>query len=162
MVMVSPLLRELVGALGSAPAPAREAHLAALLVDELGQCGTQNLGVPMPNAQYGDKRLLNLCEAVLRAPGERANLAQWVADVGASERTIARLFREQLGMPYQQWHQQAILAHALPMLARGLPVAQVAAATGYASGGAFSAMFKSAMGQAPSHFQSQRFLHATP
>jgi AraC-like DNA-binding protein len=72
--------------------------------------------------------------------------------VGASERTVARLFREQLGLSYQQWRQQATLAHALPLLARGQPVSLVAAASGYASESAFTAMFRAAMGQPPSHF----------
>jgi AraC-like DNA-binding protein len=41
----------------------------------------------------------------------------------------------------------------LPMLYRGVPVAQVAAASGYASDSAFTAMFKEAMGQPPSAFR---------
>ena len=82
-------------------------------------------------------------------------LADWARDIGASERTVARLFREALGMSYQQWRQQAILAHALPLLARGAPVSQVAAASGYASDSAFTAMFKAAMGQPPSQFQGK-------
>ena len=36
---------------------------------------------------------------------------------------------------------------------QGVPVGQVAAATGYASESAFSAMFKAAMGQPPRRFQ---------
>ena len=46
-------------------------------------------------------------------------------------------------------------AQALPMLARGAPVSQVASASGYTSDSAFSAMFKQAMGKAPSFFQSK-------
>jgi AraC-like DNA-binding protein len=92
---------------------------------------------------------------VLRAPAERATLAQWAAEVGASERTMARLFREQLGTSYQQWRQQVVLAHALPLLARGMPVSQVAAAAGYASESAFTAMFRAAMGQPPSSFHGR-------
>ena len=68
---------------------------------------------------------------------------------------MARLFREQLGTTYQRWRQQAVLAHALPLLARGLPVGQVALAAGYASESAFTAMFKAAMGQPPSRFQGR-------
>ncbi len=157
MLVVSPLLRELVEALEALP-PARassprEQWLMQLVLDELRQADTQALGVPMPPAQHGDKRLRALCEAVLRQPARQATLAAWAADVGASERTLARLFREELGMSYQQWRQQALLAHALPLLARGLPVGQVAALSGYASDSAFSAMFKAAMGQSPSRFQ---------
>lgn len=158
VLVVSPLLREAIHALDSpreALKPAREQLLTGLVLDELTRADAQALGVPMPNAQTGDKRLRALCEAVLRAPSERATLAEWAADTGASERTMARLFREELGTSYQQWRQQAILAHALPLLTRGTPVSQVAAASGYASDSAFSAMFKAAMGQSPSHFQNR-------
>ena len=154
VLVVSPLLRELVPALDVPRLPRpREELLTALLLDELRGAETQSLGVPLPAADTGDRRLRALCEAVLRAPAEGATLAQWAADVGASERTMARLFREQLGTSYRQWRQQAVLAHALPLLARGTPVGQVAFASGYASESAFTAMFKSAMGQPPSRFQ---------
>lgn len=160
MVVVSSLLRELIHALDDPirPAPAREALLTQLVLDELCNAHTQALGVPMPHPQSGDKRLRTLCEAVLRAPAERATLAEWATDVGASERTVARLFRTELGTSYQQWRQQAVLAHALPLLARGQPVSHVAAATGYASDSAFSAMFKAAMGQSPSSFMDKNGL----
>jgi AraC-like DNA-binding protein len=153
VLMVSPLLRELVLALDEPGlARGREQLLTALLLDELRAAASQELGVPLPPAA-GDKRLRALCEAVLRAPAERGTLAEWAASVGASERTMARLFREQLGTSYQQWRQQAVLAHALPLLARGRSVGQVAAESGYASESAFTAMFKAAMGQPPSRFQ---------
>jgi AraC-like DNA-binding protein/quercetin dioxygenase-like cupin family protein len=159
VLVVSPLLRESIHALDASPArpltPAREQLLSSLVLDELTRADTQALGVPLPHPQTGDKRLRALCEAVLRAPSERATLAEWAADMGASERTMARLFRDELDLSYQQWRQQAILAHALPLLARGQPVSLVAAASGYASDSAFSAMFKAAMGQPPSHFQNK-------
>lgn len=152
MIVVSPLLRELIQAMDAATRraeePSRDQLLIQLVLDELAHADTQPLGVPLPR----DKRLRTLCEAVLNAPGERATLAQWAADVGASERTLARLFRDELGMTYQQWRQQALLAHALPLLARGVPIGQVAAATGYASDSAFSAMFKAAMGHPPTRW----------
>lgn len=156
VLVVSPLLRELIPALDTPDIPrAREDLLVSLVLDELRGATAQALGVPLPPLQGGDKRLRALCEAVLRAPAERATLAQWAADVGASERTMARLFREQLGTSYQQWRQQAVLAHALPLLARGVPVSQVAAASGYASESAFTAMFKAAMGQPPSRLHGR-------
>ncbi len=155
MIVVSPLLRELIQAMDAATRraaePTRDRLLANLVLDELAHADTQPLGVPLPR----DKRLRALCEAVLSAPGERATLAEWAADTGASERTVARLFREELGTTYQRWRQQAVIAHALPLLARGMPIGQVAAATGYASDSAFSAMFKAAMGHAPTRWSSQ-------
>ena len=161
VLVVSPLLRESISALDAASpgrplAPSREQLLSGLVLDELTHADTQALGVPMPHPQTGDKRLRALCEAVLRAPSERATLAEWATDTGASERTVARLFRDELGLSYQQWRQQAILAHALPLLTRGLSVSAVAAASGYASDSAFTAMFKAAMGQPPRAFLGGR------
>ncbi|RYX90553.1 MAG: AraC family transcriptional regulator [Comamonadaceae bacterium] len=170
MLVVSPLLRESIQALDDSETPAqppspltprpvtREQLLASLVLDELARADTQALGVPLPHLRHGDKRLRALCEAVLRDPSERATLGEWAADIGASERTVARLFRDELGLSYQQWRQQAVLAHALPLLARGQPISTVAAATGYASDSAFSSMFKAAMGQSPSHFQNRNRL----
>lgn len=156
VLVVSKLLRELVHALEGSQPGARDDLLMALTLDEMTRSDTQDLGVPMPHPEHGDKRLRALCEGVLRNPAEKTQLKEWVTEIGASERTVARLFRDELGTSYQQWRLQAVLAHALPQLARGAPIAQVAAAAGYASDSAFSAMFKQAMGQAPSHFRRKR------
>ena len=161
VIVISALVRELIQALDAPdgqPGSPREQMLTALVLDEITHADTQALGVPLPHPQTGDKRLRALCQAVLRAPAKRATLAEWAASIGASERTVARLFRDELGMRYQQWRQQAILAHALPLLTRGLPISEVAAASGYASDSAFSAMFKAAMGQPPSYFQNKNGL----
>ncbi|MFZ2328339.1 MAG: helix-turn-helix transcriptional regulator [Rhodoferax sp.] len=155
VLVVSKLLRELVHALEDSQPGPRDDAIMTLAADEISRADTQALGVPMPHPEHGDKRLRALCEAVLRDPAGKSQLKEWVAQVGASERTVARLFRDELGTSYQQWRLQAVLAHALPQLARGVPISQVAAASGYASDSAFSAMFKQAMGKAPSHFQNK-------
>ena len=67
---------------------------------------------------------------------------------------LARLFREELGTSFRQWRQLVVLSHALPLLARGTPVSEVAAASGYASESAFTAMFKAAMGQPPTRLRA--------
>ncbi len=151
VLRVSPLLRELIHSMEDVHAGAREDLLMRLAIDEITQADTQALGLTLPR----DKRLRHLCEAILRSPGEHATLADWARNVGASERTVARLFRTELGTTYQEWRQQAVLAHALQLLARGISVGQVCAATGYRSQSAFSAMFKSAMGQSPRAFTAR-------
>lgn len=155
VLVVSPLLRELVLAMDQphhAVDALRQRALATLVLAEMAHAPTLPLGVPMPDPQRADRRLRALCEAVLNAPAQHATLSAWAADSGASERTLARLFRDELGMGFQRWRQQVVLAHALPMLARGTPVSQVAAASGYASDSAFTAMFRTAMGQPPTRF----------
>jgi AraC-like DNA-binding protein/quercetin dioxygenase-like cupin family protein len=161
VIPVSPLLRELIAALdampGSGAAPQhvpgrREVALMTLALDEILGAAPDRLGVPLPHAHTGDKRLRALCEAVLNAPADRATLAQLARRFGASERTLARLFRDELGTTFPQWRQQVALSRALPMLARGDSVGRVAAACGYASESAFAAMFRAAMGQPPRTF----------
>jgi AraC-like DNA-binding protein len=158
---ISPLLRALMLSLdttpdGRAPRDPRAAHreriIAPLLIDEIEHATQIRIDVPLP----GDKRLRHLCETLLRNPADRATLAERAATIGASERTVARLFREQLGMSWQQWRQQAVMAHALPLLARGMAVSQVATASGYATDSAFCAMFKAATGRSPTAFQHRK------
>jgi AraC-like DNA-binding protein len=45
-----------------------------------------------------------------------------------------------------------VLAHAIPLLSQGKPLAQVAQALGYQSQSAFSAMFRRAFGESPRAF----------
>ena len=146
---VSPLLRELVEQLVQPPADAaREACLAALVQDELARARPVPLGVGLP----ADKRLRVLCEAVLDDPARHATLAGWAAECGASVRTIARLFRQELGTTFAEWRQQVLLAKALSMAARRRPMAHIAAELGYASASAFSAMVRRSVGVPPSRF----------
>ena len=146
---VSPLLRELVDQLVELPAAsAREHCLAALVQDELHRANPVPLGVGLPS----DKRLRALCEAVLDDPARHATLQGWAAEAGASVRTVARLFRLELGTTFAEWRQQVLLAKALSMAARKRPVAHIAAELGYASASAFSAMVRRSVGVPPSRF----------
>ncbi len=136
---------------GAAPAREtleRERRLAALLFDELRRAAPVRLGVDLPQ----EKRLRRLCEAVIEAPSRHATLAAWAADTGASARTLTRLFRSELATSFLQWRQQVLLARAVPLAARKLPMASIAAELGYASPSAFAAMVRRSVGAPPSRF----------
>ncbi|MES2538868.1 MAG: helix-turn-helix transcriptional regulator [Pseudomonadota bacterium] len=150
---VSPLLRELIVALTEDKRSAtREVVLAALILDELAHSATLPMRVALP----ADKRLRALCARLLADPAAPLTLDQWAKQIGMSERTLARRFEQDLGMTFGQWRQQMRLAHAAPLIARGLPLSQVAAELGYASQSAFSAMFKKTFGQSPSTFYMRK------
>ena len=127
---------------------AREALLSAVVQDELRRARPVRLGIALPQ----DKRLRQLCEAVIAQPARHATLDGWACKVGASPRTLARLFRDQLGTSFGQWRQQVLLAQALALAARGRPVALIASDLGYASPSAFTAMVRRTVGQPPSRF----------
>ncbi|MDB5795803.1 MAG: AraC family transcriptional regulator [Noviherbaspirillum sp.] len=150
---VSPLLRELIVALSQVAAvEPREGLLSALFLDELAGSATLPIKVALPS----DKRLKALCEMLIADPASQTTLDQWAKHAGASARTLARLFERDLGMSFGQWRQQVRLAHAAPLIARGLPLSRVAAELGYTSQSAFSAMFKKTFGQSPSAFFTQK------
>lgn len=152
---VSPLLRELVLQLDTRPEGtvemAREALLRELIVDELRRAQTLRLGVELPK----DARLKRLCEAMLDEPARHLSLDDWAAEIGASARTVSRLFRDELGTSFAQWRSQVLLAHALSMAARRKPMSHIAAELGYASASAFTAMVTRTVGMPPSRFFAQ-------
>jgi AraC-like DNA-binding protein/quercetin dioxygenase-like cupin family protein len=155
---VSDLLRGLVLAMdvqpdGAAPGPTapqarREKLIGALVMDELRRARQVRLGVDLPT----DKRLRSLCHAVLDDPTRHSSLDAWAHAAGASARTVARLFRSELGTSFVQWRQQVLLARALTLAAQKRPMARIAAELGYASPSAFSAMVKRSVGAPPSRF----------
>jgi AraC-like DNA-binding protein len=146
---VSPLLRELIVALEENDGDdARPSMVRALILNELGRLTTLPICVPMP----ADKRLKQLCQMLIAAPASNRTLEQWALQAGASPRTLARLFERELGMSFSAWRQQMRLAHATPMITRGLSLSQVAAELGYANQSAFSAMFKKTFGQSPTAY----------
>lgn len=149
VIEVSDLLRELIVAFAQTEAgEKREALLSALILDEIARSATLPMRIAMPS----DKRLKTLCEMLIADPASSLTLKSWAKRVGASERTLARLFERELEMGFAQWRQQLRLAHAAPLIAAGKPMAQVAAALGYASQSAFSAMFKKSFGRSPTAF----------
>jgi AraC-like DNA-binding protein len=153
---VSPLLRELVVHLdvapGAGPATQREQRLGDLVLDELRRAAPVRLGLALP----ADKRLRTLCEAVIEDPLRHATLDGWATQAGASTRTLARLFRQELGTTFGEWRQQVRLAQALALAADGRPMNHIAAELGYASASAFSAMVRRTVGATPSRFLAPR------
>ncbi|MDY7537066.1 helix-turn-helix transcriptional regulator [Undibacterium sp. RTI2.1] len=146
---VSALMRELVLRLAEQdPAGQRENHLVAVLLDELAIAESLPMRVAMPH----DKRLKTLCLTLIDDPSSNLTLDDLACQVGASARTLARLFEKDLGMSFVAWRQQMRLARAAPLIAGGMPLSQVASELGYASQSALTAMFKKAFGQSPSVF----------
>jgi AraC-like DNA-binding protein len=158
VIEVSNLLRELVMHLGIDPVPLapgqrpepREQHLIALVLDELRRAQQVPIGVDLPQ----DKRLRALCESVLDDPTRWSTLETCAQETGASPRTVARLFRSELGTTFLQWRQQVLLAKALTMAARKVPMSVIASELGYASPSAFTAMVRRSVGLPPSRFFS--------
>lgn len=153
VIDVSPLLRELIlAALVQDPArpdpSGRHALLEGLILNELEAQPQMPLALPLPR----DRRLLAICTALQSAPQMNDTLDAWADRVGASRRNIARRFQAETGLSFGAWRQRLRLIEALARLADGERVTTVAQDLGYDSPSAFSAMFRRALGTAPSRY----------
>ncbi|MET9831129.1 helix-turn-helix transcriptional regulator [Streptomyces sp. NPDC006385] len=147
VLAVSPLLRELILAYTRDPdddSPERR-RLLAVLRDQLRASPQQPLRLPTPT----DPRLAAVCALVHADPADTRTLATLGAATGAGERTLSRLFRNELGMTFPQWRTQSRLYHALRLLAEDTPVTTVAHRCGWSSASAFIDVFRRSFGYTP-------------
>ncbi|MEU9691047.1 AraC family transcriptional regulator [Amycolatopsis japonica] len=147
VLAVGPLLRELIRAYTDPPrddTPERR-RLRAVLLDQLRASPQQPLHLPTP----ADPRLRTLCEILSADPADNRTLAALGTRVGASDRTLARLFKADLGMTFPQWRTQLRLYRALVLLAEDTSVTAVAHACGWSSTSAFIDVFRRAFGHTP-------------
>lgn len=156
VVAVSGLLRELILRVVEMPLLYDErgagGRIAALIFDELRTLPSLPLHLPSPR----DSRLRRLCAAVQQRPADGRALAAWGREVGASARTLARLFRDETGLTFGRWRAQARLLAALTRLGAGEKVTTIALDLGYDSPSAFSALFRRHFGVPPSRYFSGR------
>ena len=67
------------------------------------------------------------------------------------------MFRDEIGVSFSTWRQQAAIFACLPRLADGASVTEVALETGYDSVPAFTTMFKRMLGASPKlYFKSRQ------
>jgi AraC-like DNA-binding protein len=149
VVAISPLLRELILAACDEPVAWDErgpaTHIAALALHEISRAASQPLQVPACR----DARLRRVADALMADPADGRSLGAHADAAGASERTLARLFRRETGLTFQQWRRQLRLTEGLARLAQGETPPRAAAAVGYASSPAFGAAYRAAFGTTP-------------
>ncbi|AQZ65644.1 hypothetical protein BKM31_33045 [[Actinomadura] parvosata subsp. kistnae] len=153
-VEVTRLLAELIRYLDDPDLDAgRRARGEAMLLDLLRPVEVTTLDAPMP----ADPRAREVARALLADPGCALSLDAWGRRVGASGRTLARLFLAGSGMPFGRWRTLVRLNAALPALAEGQPLSRVSRAVGYERVSAFVAAFRRETGVTPgAYFRTSR------
>lgn len=155
VVEVTPLLRELIARLVTNTydnTPQLE-RLIGVLLDEIQRLKSPPLHLPAPV----DGRLRSITDALVADPANNTELQQWAQSVGASSRTLARLFERETGMTFSAWRQQLRLLSAIERLTAGQSVTNVALDLGYQSPSAFIAMFRRVLGSSPGKFVNSNF-----
>jgi len=125
-----------------------EMRLAFLLLERMPALRQPALLVP----DGTDRRIQRVMQGLREAPDDNRTLSQWGDVVGASERTLARLFYQETGMSFGAWRRQHRLVVALEQLASGTPVTTIAHNLGYETAGNFSTMFRNVFQKSPREF----------
>lgn len=110
-----------------------------LLVEELRWTKSISLLAPVSSM---DKRLQDLCHILIINSSDNHSLEEWSSQVGATTRTLSRLFKQELNTTFSLWRQQLRIVHAIPSLMAGKPISAIAHQLGYSSQSAFTVMFK--------------------
>lgn len=135
----------------------REGRVVSLIFDEIAWLPDPPLHLSVPR----DKRLATIHSALLAEPGDGRTLAQRGSFAGVSARTLARMCRAECGTSFLQWRQQHRILAAVPRLAAGQAVTNVALDLGYETPGAFAAMFRRLMGTTLSRYSKAARIEGT-
>lgn len=153
---VGTLVRELILACAQLPSTypedSREARLGVVLLDHLALLEQDAFYLPEPT----DKRAVRAAHLIKKNPNDTRPLKDIASEVGASARTLERLFSAQTGMGFGAWRQRLRMMVALENLAAGETVSNTAAAIGYESASSFIAVFRSVFGCSPARYFDKR------
>ena len=152
IVSVSALLRELIvysTTLSRFYEPGSHAgRIMSLILDLIRFRDPVPLDLPIPR----DPRLRKIFDQMSGHPDDGRTIEEWGARVGATGRTLSRLFRAETGMTFHQWRQQLRLLAAMRLLGQGQPVTNIALDVGYSSLSAFVSVFRKALGVTPGRY----------
>jgi AraC-like DNA-binding protein len=149
VVGISPFMRSLMTEALGLPLEykldGRAGALMELIRHEMQQLPELPLSLHYPS----DGPLAARCRAFVQTPDIHATIDEWSTALGMSRRTFTRRFKRETGLSFVAWRQQACLLCAMPRLAAGEPVTNVALDMGYDNPAAFTLMFRRVFGSAP-------------
>ena len=149
---IDPLLKALILEVANWPMyyenTAEKQRFVAVLLDRLIAAESNDLFIPT----ISDKRLLPIVDAINHQPSNELTLEQWAGQVGASSRTLNRLFNKYCGMGFSQWKQKLRILKSLDLLDGESPLIDIAYELGYQSTSSFITAFKKQMGCSPGKY----------
>ncbi|ASD68846.1 AraC family transcriptional regulator [Pseudoalteromonas piscicida] len=119
-----------------------------VFIDRLTSAATCHFFIP--SAQ--DARILPIVTELHTNPGCKISLETWSEQVGASTRTLNRLFHKCFMMGFSDWRQKLRAIKAIELLKDGYSQQQAAEYLGFESTAAFSNAFKKVFGKPPGQY----------
>jgi AraC-like DNA-binding protein len=120
--------------------------LLTVLIDQVRSLPGAPLWLPRP----ADPRAADFAAAAAADPD--ADTADLARSVGASRRTLERIFIAETGLSLGAWRRRAQLLDSLDLLAAGTSVTTTAIRTGYTTPSAYVTAFKRELGVTPGRF----------
>ncbi|EHI7194577.1 helix-turn-helix transcriptional regulator [Salmonella enterica] len=152
VVEVTPLVRELISACAlltwNYESGTPDFRLSEVLIDRIKQLDLAPLNLSLPK----DERALGVVKLLKKDPGTRKSLNELAREVGASARTIERLFSRETHLSFGAWRHRYRMLFAIERLAYGDNVTRVALEAGYESSSSFIASFRTMFGTTPSRY----------
>lgn len=151
MLKMSSLMREVILKLtedAGSLTKERVHNLGLVALDELESLEALELYIPSGH----DPRLQRLISLIVNQPEQPLLLEQLATQVGASARTIERLFKKETGLTFRQWRSRFRLMNSLDMIIQGYKTTCVAHELGYSSVSSFISSFKKLFGCTPQEY----------
>lgn len=148
-LQISPLIREILLYLCRLPSGEGYVDSQRYAILFLLELLTNLPVVEEPLVMPQDKRLVELCTALLASPGEPFSINRWASRLGMSERNLSRLFKQETGSSFRDWRKLQKMRYARQLLRNGENTTSVSLECGYSSISAFIATFKQFFGITP-------------
>lgn len=126
-------------------------RLRDVVMDELAYAREESLYLP----ELRDARLRAVAALLHDEPASTDTLGTLGRRIGASERTLSRLFDAELGMSFHQWRTQLRIQHALTYLGQGRSVTDTAISCGWSNPSSFIDAFATSVGVTPGRYQKE-------
>jgi AraC-like DNA-binding protein len=127
--------------------------LMTVLSDQIRAGESYDMALLLPT----DRRLMSIFNALMNNPQLTTKLCDWAKQVGASERTLSRLFTKELGMTFPLWRQHLRLVSSLNLLETTLSVQEIAFNVGYNADSSFIYAFKKLFKKTPQQYRNSGF-----
>src|SRR5690606_12663668 len=118
------------------------------------------LHLPWPTGG-ADSLMRHVCQALLDNPCDAATAAEWADRLAMGDKTFHRHVLQSTGMTFGKWRQQLRLMSSMTLLMQGIPITQVALASGYDSHSAYTTAFSKQFGKPPSAFAARSEEHTS-
>ena len=152
-ITLTPFLNELLQEIrrqsGGLVSDEEVSRLLSVLHDQIMKDNVQTFQLLLPQ----DRRLKLIFEALTDEPNLDLSLKAWGEKVGASERTLSRLFSKEFNTSFQLWRQQIRLIYSLSLLDEDDSIQSIADQVGYQNDSSYIKAFKATFDITPQQFR---------